>query len=82
ITLNLTVADPVDAAVPADADAARRIDGQFNRWFLDPVFRGEYPSDIVEDVRRVDPYAVAELEAAVRPGDLDVIATPLDALGV
>lgn len=82
ITLNLTVADPVDAADPADADAARRIDGQFNRWFLDPIFRGEYPADVVEDVRKADASAVAAWESAVRPGDLDAIAAPIDTLGV
>ncbi|MFG6503521.1 glycoside hydrolase family 1 protein [Microbacterium sp. P05] len=82
LTLNLTVADPVNPNDPADADAARRIDGQFNRWFLDPVFRGAYPADIVEDFRRVDPDAVARLEAAIRPGDLEVISTPIDTLGV
>lgn len=82
ITLNLTVADPVDPHKDADRDAARRVDGQFNRWFLDPVFRGAYPADIVEDVRKVDAEAVARFEAAVRPGDLDVIAVPLTTLGV
>src|SRR5690606_32748541 len=71
ITLNLTVADAADPAEPADVDAARRIDGQFNRWFLDPVFRGSYPADILEDFRRVDADAVAAFEAAVRPGDLE-----------
>ncbi|MFM9785766.1 family 1 glycosylhydrolase, partial [Streptomyces scabiei] len=59
ITLNLTVAEPVDPADPADVDAARRIDGQFNRWFLDPIFRGEYPADAVEDIRAVAPEAIA-----------------------
>src|SRR5690606_9858147 len=49
LTLNLTVVDPADPDEPADVDAARRVDGQFNRWFLDPVFRGVYPADIVED---------------------------------
>ena len=52
ITLNLTVAEPVDPADPADVDAARRIDGQFNRWFLDPIFRGAYPADIFDDFAR------------------------------
>ncbi|MFT4211719.1 MAG: GH1 family beta-glucosidase [Microbacterium sp.] len=82
LTLNLTVADPVDPADPADRDAARRIDGQFNRWFLDPVFRGAYPADIVEDLRAAAPGAAAALEEVVRPGDLDVISAPIDALGV
>src|SRR3546814_13537205 len=58
ITLNLTVADAVDPADAADADDARRIDGQFNRWFLDPLFRASYHADILEDFRRVDAGAV------------------------
>ncbi|RZI88405.1 MAG: glycosyl hydrolase family protein, partial [Microbacterium sp.] len=82
ITLNLTGAEPVDPADPADADAARRIDGQFNRWFLDPIFRGTYPADTVDDIRTVDAAAIDALHAAIRPGDLEAISTPLDALGV
>lgn len=82
LTLNLTVADAVDPTDPADLDAARRIDGQFNRWFLDPVFRGSYPADIIQDFRNVDADAVRQWQEAVRPGDLDVISTPIDTLGV
>ncbi|RLK52307.1 GH1 family beta-glucosidase [Microbacterium telephonicum] len=82
ITLNLTVAEPADPQNPADVDAARRIDGQFNRWFLDPVFRGSYPADIVEDIRAVDAAAIDALEAATHEGDLATIAQPLDSLGV
>lgn len=82
LTLNHTVADPADPQNPADVDAARRLDGQFNRWFLDPIFRGSYPADIVEDVRAVDAAAVGRFEAAVHDGDLEVIATPIDTLGV
>ncbi|REJ05725.1 beta-glucosidase [Microbacterium bovistercoris] len=82
ITLNLTVADPADADDSADVDAARRIDGQFNRWFLDPIFEGDYPSDIVRDIREVDADAIVRWQAAVHDGDLDVISAPLDALGV
>ncbi len=82
ITLNLTVADAVDPNDPRDADAARRIDGQFNRWFLDPIFRGAYPADVVDDIRAVDAAAVAAFEHAVQPGDLDVISTSIDTLGV
>lgn len=82
ITLNHTVADPADPANPADVDAARRVDGQFNRWFLDPLYRGAYPSDIVEDIRAVDAEAVARFEDAVHDGDLDVIASKFDTQGV
>jgi len=76
ITLNLTVADPVDPTDAGDVDAARRIDGQFNRFFLDPIFRGEYPADVLDDL------AGLGLEKYVQPGDLDIISTPIDALGV
>ncbi|MFT4234599.1 MAG: GH1 family beta-glucosidase [Microbacterium sp.] len=82
ITLNLTNADPVDATDEADERAARLIDGQFNRWFLDPLFRSAYPADIVEDIRQVDERAVAEFEVAIHTGDRAAISTPLDFLGV
>lgn len=76
ITLNLSVVDAVDPTDPADVDAARRIDGQFNRIFLDPIFRGEYPDDLLRDV------AGFGLEELIRPGDLATISAPIDALGV
>ena len=42
ITLNLYPVTPADDA-PGDRDAARRIDGLHNRWFLDPVLQGSLP---------------------------------------
>jgi beta-glucosidase len=47
IALSLWPAVPGSDA-PADAAAARRIDGASNRWFLDPVFGRGYPADLVE----------------------------------
>ncbi|MPV37512.1 GH1 family beta-glucosidase [Georgenia subflava] len=76
ITLNFTVADPADPADPADVDAARRVDGAFNRIFLDPIFRGTYPADVLEDMAAHWP---ADL---VRDGDLATVAAPVDFLGV
>lgn len=76
VTLNLTVADPVDPTDAGDLDAARRIDGQFNRFFLDPIFRGEYPQDVMDDV------AEFGFEKYVLDGDLGIISSPIDALGV
>ena len=76
VTLNLTVADPVDPTNPGDVDAARRIDGQFNRFFTDPILRGEYPADVLEDVAHLG------FDKYVHPGDLEIISTPIDALGV
>lgn len=82
ITLNLTVADPVNPDSTADLDAARRFEGQFNRWFLDPVFRRRYPSDIWNDIAAAAPTAIDELTAAIHNTDLEEIAAPLDVLGV
>jgi len=31
-----------------DVFAARNIDGFVNRWFLDPILKGEYPQDMIE----------------------------------
>ena len=76
ITLNLTVADPVDETDERDVDAARRIDGQFNRFFLDPIFRGSYPEDVLQDV------SAFGFERHIRSGDLDTISAPIDVLGV
>jgi beta-glucosidase len=45
-----------------------------NRWFLDPLFRGSYPADMLE--------AWAEIMPDVRDGDLEAIAAPIDFLGV
>ena len=76
ITLNLTVADPVDPTDVGDVDAARKVDGQFNRFFLDPIFRGEYAADVRADLAHL------AWEHNIKDGDLAVISTPIDALGV
>lgn len=73
IVLNLNPAYPATDD-PRDALAARSHDGTFNRWFLDPVLRGEYPADVWE--------AYGEDVPEVQGGDLDCIRQPLDFLGV
>ncbi|NUT37311.1 MAG: beta-glucosidase [Hamadaea sp.] len=72
IALNLTVAVPATDS-PADADAARRLDGCTNRLALDALLRGSYPADMLEWYGAV-PF--------VRDGDLAAIAAPLDLLGI
>ncbi len=81
ITLNFTVADPHDPADEADVDAARRIDALHNRVFLDPVLRGAYPADLLADTAHL-PWHGSAWTDVVRDGDLELISTPLDALGV
>ena len=76
ITLDLTVANPASDSA-ADRDAADRLDGHHNRWFLDAVLRGSYP----EDMLKLYEQRVGSLDA-IRDGDLDTISQPLDFLGV
>ena len=73
ITLNL---DHVYEAGDTDEDraAALWVDGFHNRWFLDPIFRGAYPADMLEAWREILP--------EIRDGDLDAISQPIDFLGV
>lgn len=80
ITLILSAVEAASGS-DADRDAARQYDGTFNRWFLDPLFRGAYPADVVADRVRRGHLASPELPF-VRPGDLEAIATPADFLGV
>jgi beta-glucosidase len=75
ITLNLYAISPATPSAE-DADAARRIDGLANRVFLDPVLRGAYPDDVVADLAGVTDMA------HVRDGDMAVLGTPVDVLGI
>ncbi|GAA1913175.1 GH1 family beta-glucosidase [Nocardioides hwasunensis] len=81
LSLNLTVPDPSDPADPVDVDAARRIDGLHNRVFLDPILRGSYPADVLEDTADLTWHGRPWTDV-VRDGDLSVISTPIDVLGV
>ncbi len=73
ITLNLSWVDPASDR-PADIEAARRQDGYVNRMFLDPVFKGSYPSDFME--------LCGDLAPRIEEGDLQQISAPIDFLGV
>ncbi|MCV2873249.1 GH1 family beta-glucosidase [Defluviimonas sp. WL0050] len=73
IVLDLNVVSPASDA-PEDVAAAKRFEGVQNRWYLDAVFRGEYPADILE--------LCADLLPEIRQGDTTTIAQALDYLGV
>ncbi|MGE5274443.1 MAG: GH1 family beta-glucosidase [Verrucomicrobiota bacterium] len=76
ITLDLTVAIPA-TDTEADREAAKRLDGHRNRWFLDPIFRGSYPEDMIALYEsRFGPLD------AIQAGDLVTIAQQLDFLGI
>ena len=54
------------------AEAIRMADVDINRAFLDPLFLGRYPREIME----------AEVPRPVQPGDMEVIGTRSDFLGI
>ena len=62
---------------PADEAAAIRLDGELNRLFLDPIFKGEYPADVLARYREA-----TQDWKFIRGDDLAVIHTPVDFLGV
>ena len=73
IVLNLSPAYAASEKAE-DQAAARFSDGYLNRWFLDPLFRGEYPADLWE--------TFGEQVPDVQAGDLDLIRAQNDFLGV
>lgn len=73
ITLNLTPKEPASPSVH-DRRAAFWEDGYLNRWFLDALAGRGYPQDIVN--------SFGDAMQFVQPGDMDLIATPIDFLGI
>src|SRR5215213_11935828 len=76
VTLNLHPARP-SRDRDADREAARRVDGQANRLYLDPLFHGAYPEDLLSHytARGVD-------RSFVQEGDPGTIFAPIDFLGI
>ena len=75
ITLNLSAVRPASEDA-VDADAARRVVGNANRLYLDPLFRASYPEDMIEHYRAESDFAF------VRDRDLERISAPIDFFGV
>jgi len=76
ITLNMSHVIPASES-EADQEAARRFDGYLNRWFVEPVFKGAFPEDMIA--------AYAGSGAHLpdgRPDDLSLIGAPVDFLGL
>ncbi len=76
ITLNLTPTEP-GSHQQADEIVAQIVDGNSNRWFLDPLFRGGYPEDMVAFYSQT----FGPLDF-IQPGDLAKISVPIDFLGI
>lgn len=72
ITLNFTPAITLGSS-DEDQLAVKLADGFDNRWFGDPVFKASYPKDIVEAFNK---------EIPIQSGDMEIISTPVDFLGL
>lgn len=55
ITLSFTPTIPLDANNAEDVQAAAVFDGLHNRWFLDALYKGKYPDDIVKLHQKYNP---------------------------
>ena len=76
IALNLMGRHPLtDDAL--DQKAALRADGYLNRWFLDPLFKGDYPGDMVDWYRSKGCHV-----PAFNAEEKRLISQPLDFLGI
>jgi beta-glucosidase len=73
IILNLTPIHPATKNAE-DQQAMRRIDGYMHRWFLNPLFRGSYPDDMIS--------FYGEMTPTIEPEDMGVISEEVDFLGV
>lgn len=73
IVLNLS---PMVSASDSAADQAKTKleDGRLVRWYMDPLFKGSYPQDVLDDLGADAP--------VIQAGDLDAIRAPIDFLGV
>ncbi|MEU4577404.1 GH1 family beta-glucosidase [Nonomuraea sp. ATR24] len=69
--VNLYAITPATAS-EADQDAARRIDGLQNRFFLDALLTGRYPQDVLDDLGMDLSF--------IEDGDLKTINAPIDVL--
>lgn len=75
ITLNMNPVYPAGDG-QEDIEAAKRFDGFHNRWFADPIFKGEYPGELLRW------YEGKVKVPDITSEDMETINQPIDFLGV
>lgn len=75
IALNLSTKYP-SSQKDEDRIAAYTSDGVLNRWFLDPLFKGSYPEDILEH------YQKRNISFSYNEEDFKIIMQPMDFLAL
>jgi beta-glucosidase len=77
--INLT---PLTAVGENAAVQTKNADAVQNRLFLDPVLKGEYPTDAIGSANGQLPADPDRFAALVKDGDLKTISSPIGVLGV
>jgi beta-glucosidase len=75
VALNLMQVEPASDS-EEDRDAAEHVDLVANQVFLEPMLRGRYPGRLIAETAEVTDWDF------VMDGDLEIIAQPIDELGV
>lgn len=73
MVIHLNHVEPVSDK-PEDIAAAKRWEGCQNRWYLDPIYHGKYPEDMLK--------IYGDMAPEVKPGDMETISQPVDYLGL
>lgn len=73
IVLNMAAVVPASGSV-ADVAKAKWDKAEGRGWYLDPLLKGHYPSEILADLGANAP--------VMQPDDLSIIASPIDFLGI
>jgi beta-glucosidase len=73
IVLNMAHQMPLTDS-EADRAKASLDDARGRRWYSDPLFKGEYPAEVLAELGADAP--------AMEPGDMQIIATPMDYIGI
>jgi beta-glucosidase len=80
IPLNLMSIYPQTSS-DEDQTAARIAEGLFNRWFIDPIYKGAYPVETVQEYVRKGVLKDENLDF-VKENDMQTISVPMDYLGL
>jgi beta-glucosidase len=82
IALNLSPVYP--ASGQHDLSAVKYTDAMLNRLFLDPLLKGRYPEELTSSLiwRWLERNHSDPRRRVVQPGDMEIISTPLDFVGV
>jgi beta-glucosidase len=75
IALNMTTYRVTDSTNQELKDLEVLLDGQLNRWWLDAMFYGQYPAEVVASFGE-------HLTAVFQPGDEELIVSNPDFIGV